>query len=180
MYYDETDKNLASSEETGVKSKFDDFSLRSLDDVKAIESDNVFNITVERQVVTDRLSRDMINCVPFINLLTFTLFTELTMGALANNSIKYMDIKGARYCDTMEVRVYGFVVLRYRPDNPGYSCSFVILIVLAEPYRQQDKPASGNATCKKGLDHSRTPSGMYLSILKLLIPPDDSDDENHQ
>ncbi|KAI9256618.1 Cupredoxin [Phascolomyces articulosus] len=261
IFYDSTHMSFAPSEDIGIKSKFDDFNLRSLADVKAVDTDTVFNITVEQQIVIDGLNRGMINRIPFINSLTPTLFTELTMGELANNSkvygsqgnayiTKYLDmielvvnnfdedahpfhmhghkfqvvVRSTKerqwydgvnkvgkwnlakpvYRDTIRIQAYGFVVLRYRSDNPGawlfhchidwhfYSGMGIVLIeapaqaqermsidpLLAEQCRQQGKFASGNAAGKEGLDLSGAPHGIFLPDDKPLIPPEEDGDGN--
>lgn len=85
IIYDESHDNYAPSEDIGMKSEFDDFNLRSLQDQNSVDPDRTLNITIEEGITTDGLNRGLVNRVPFIKPLTPVLFSELTTKELAND-----------------------------------------------------------------------------------------------
>ncbi|KAI8149479.1 Cupredoxin [Fennellomyces sp. T-0311] len=139
LYYDASHDNFAPSEDIGLKSAFDDFNLRSLANVHAVEPDATLNLTVEQQVVTDGLNRGMINRIPFISSPTPTLFTELTTGILANNS-KVYGPQGNAYI-TKHLDMIELVVNNYDEDGHPFHMhghKFQVVARSTEEYQWYD------------------------------------------
>ncbi|ORY91398.1 Cupredoxin [Syncephalastrum racemosum] len=258
VYYndDTSESSFAPSDDIGAGSNFEDFRLRSLEDIDAVEPDISYNFTVEQQTTTDGINRGMINRVPMIFSRTPTYMTMATMGNLSSSPLvygpqgrgyitKHLDmvelivnnydtdahpfhLHGHRFQivarsaksqflgdrstvdwvthkpvirDTVRVPANGYVILRYRADNPGawlFHCHIdwhflagmgVVMVeapekvaghpvnpVDAEHCRQLGLHASGNAAGKEGLDLTGAPAGVYLPQSSPLATPDDDDD----
>ncbi|KAI9492267.1 Cupredoxin [Zychaea mexicana] len=111
IYYDRSHDKFAPSEDIAIKSKFDDFNLRSFWNMNAVDPDSQYNITIEQQFTTDGLNRGMVNRIPFIGSPTPTLFTELTTGELANDARVYGPQGNAyitKHLDMVEIVVNNF------------------------------------------------------------------------
>lgn len=120
IIYDDSHDNYAPSEDIGMKSQFDDFNLRSLADQNSVDPDRTLNITIEEGITTDGLNRGMVNRIPFIKPLTPMLFSELTMGGLANDHRIYGPQSNAYI--TKHLEFVELVVNNY--DEDAHPCMY--------------------------------------------------------
>ncbi|CAO3626077.1 unnamed protein product [Cunninghamella blakesleeana] len=113
IYYDNTHQNFAPSQDVGMASTFDDFTLVPLINATGVpEPDISLNLTFNFDVTTDGINRGMFNELPYLQPKVPSLNTMLTIGGNLSSNV---DVYGPqsmafviKHLDFVEIVVTNF------------------------------------------------------------------------